>query len=101
MILANSDRPILNGCGDLINDFKGIGDFEEYRDDLVIMYFANIQPETHILQSMNMVSLKIRNMILNEVDEKDRIWVKNKMEREFGKLASRNGITGNKAFSRK
>jgi len=30
---------ILYGCGDFITDYEGIGGYEEYRDDLALMYF--------------------------------------------------------------
>jgi hypothetical protein len=42
-------RLILYGCGDFINDYEGIRGYEEYRDDLALMYFADIEPTTGIL----------------------------------------------------
>jgi poly-gamma-glutamate capsule biosynthesis protein CapA/YwtB (metallophosphatase superfamily) len=33
---------ILYGCGDCIDDYEGITDHEEYRDDLRLLYFASI-----------------------------------------------------------
>src|SRR5262249_32251566 len=33
------ERLILYGCGDLINDYEGIGGHDLYRDDLRLLYF--------------------------------------------------------------
>jgi poly-gamma-glutamate capsule biosynthesis protein CapA/YwtB (metallophosphatase superfamily) len=35
-------RPILYGCGDCLNDYEGIGGYEEYRSDLALMYFPTL-----------------------------------------------------------
>ena len=40
------DRLILYGCGDFIDDYEGIEGYEQYRDDLVLMYFATLSPAT-------------------------------------------------------
>lgn len=32
-------RPILYGCGDLINDYEGIGGYESFRPELALLYF--------------------------------------------------------------
>ncbi|MGQ0560599.1 MAG: CapA family protein, partial [Gemmatimonadota bacterium] len=33
-------RAILYGCGDFIDDYEGIKGYEEFRDDLVVMYIS-------------------------------------------------------------
>ena len=38
------DRLILYGCGDFLNDYEGIAGYEEYRGDLSLMYFADVDP---------------------------------------------------------
>ena len=37
------NKVILYGCGDFIDDYVGIRAYEEFRDDLVLMYFAKIR----------------------------------------------------------
>ena len=32
-------KAILYGCGDFLTDYEGIQGYEEFRDDLVLMYF--------------------------------------------------------------
>ena len=41
------NRLILYGCGDFINDYEGIRGYEEFRDDLVLMYFAEVAAGRH------------------------------------------------------
>jgi poly-gamma-glutamate capsule biosynthesis protein CapA/YwtB (metallophosphatase superfamily) len=36
------NRPILYGCGDFLNDYEGISGYQEYRDDLTLMYFPRM-----------------------------------------------------------
>src|SRR5439155_18655835 len=43
------DRPILYGCGDLLNDYEGIRGHEEYRDDLALLYFVELDTATRRL----------------------------------------------------
>ena len=35
-------HPILYGCGDLINDYEGIGGHERFRDDLRLLYLVTL-----------------------------------------------------------
>jgi poly-gamma-glutamate synthesis protein (capsule biosynthesis protein) len=37
-------KPILYGCGDLINDYEGIRGHKEYRGDLSLMYLPSLNP---------------------------------------------------------
>jgi poly-gamma-glutamate capsule biosynthesis protein CapA/YwtB (metallophosphatase superfamily) len=36
------NRLILYGCGDFLNDYEGISGYEEFLDDLTLMYFASV-----------------------------------------------------------
>ena len=40
------ERAILCGCGHFFTDYEGISGYEEYRDDLVIMYFPTLTGPT-------------------------------------------------------
>ena len=56
-------RLILYGCGDLINDYEGIGGQEAFRDDFCIMYFPRIQPDG-TLHSLEVTPMKIHRFSL-------------------------------------
>jgi poly-gamma-glutamate capsule biosynthesis protein CapA/YwtB (metallophosphatase superfamily) len=58
-------KPILYGCGDFLNDYEGIGGREEFRDDLALMYFVTLAPESGTLVRLTMTPLQIRNFRLN------------------------------------
>ena len=50
------NRLILYGCGDFLNDYEGIRGYEEFRNDLVLMYFADIQPRGLLLHLKSFLS---------------------------------------------
>ncbi len=69
------DKLILYGAGDLINDYEGISGHEEYRDDLTLMYFPSLHPQTGRLKSLTMVPMQIRNFQLHRASEQDAEWM--------------------------
>lgn len=90
---------ILYGCGDFLDDYEGIGGYEAFRDDLVLMYFATVRPSRGTLERLTMVPLQIRNFRLNRATATDVAWLCNVLNREgktFGtrvRLASDGTLT--------
>ena len=39
-------RLILYGCGDFLTDYEGVGGYEEFRGDLALMYFVELDSGT-------------------------------------------------------
>jgi hypothetical protein len=37
------DTLVLYGCGDLIDDYEGIGGYEDFRSELVLLYFPEVE----------------------------------------------------------
>jgi poly-gamma-glutamate capsule biosynthesis protein CapA/YwtB (metallophosphatase superfamily) len=66
---------ILYGCGDCIDDYEGITGFEEYRDDLRLLYFASIAPGTGELAVLTMVPMQARNMRLRRASAAGSRWL--------------------------
>jgi poly-gamma-glutamate capsule biosynthesis protein CapA/YwtB (metallophosphatase superfamily) len=83
------NRLILYGCGDLLNDYEGISGYEEFRDDLALMYFADIEPATRDLVALDIVPLQIRNFRLIHASSADRDWVCQTLDRESRKFDTR------------
>jgi poly-gamma-glutamate synthesis protein (capsule biosynthesis protein) len=80
------DRLVLYGCGDLINDYEGIGGKERFRDDLRLMYVARLDPAGR-LDELRMVPLQSRRMRLRLATEQDARWlhrVLRETSRRFG-----------------
>jgi poly-gamma-glutamate synthesis protein (capsule biosynthesis protein) len=76
------NRPILYGCGDFLNDYEGISGYEQFRDDLVLMYFLSLAPSTGMLVGCRMIPLQIRNFRLNRTSGQDARWLRDVLNRE-------------------
>lgn len=79
------DRLILYGSGDFLNDYEGIKGYEEFRDDLVLMCFADIQPVGN-LGALKIVPLQIRNFHLIHPSKQDIYWMQQTLDRESRKF---------------
>ena len=83
---VHRDRLVLYGCGDLINDYEGIGGHEWFRGDLRLMYVASLDPVGGLRQ-LRMVPLRSRRMRLQLATHQDATWlhrVLRKASRRFG-----------------
>ncbi len=86
-IEVHRNRLILYGCGDFLNDYEGIQGYEPFRDDLPLMYFADVDPATGELAALDMVALQIRRMRLARASARDADWLLrrlNEAREEFG-----------------
>ena len=68
-------KPILYGCGDFINDYEGITGHDEYRDDLPLMYFPELDARAHRLERLTMVPLHIEKFTLARASSRDSRWL--------------------------
>jgi poly-gamma-glutamate capsule biosynthesis protein CapA/YwtB (metallophosphatase superfamily) len=83
---------ILYGCGDCIDDYEGIGGYEEYRDDLRLLYFASLQPGTGELAALHMVPMQARKMRLCRALPADSQWLAMTLDRISRPYGSRIGL---------
>lgn len=83
------NRLILYGCGDLINDYEGIRGYEQYRDDLVLMYFATLNPTSGDLVQLRMTPMQIHRMRLNRAAPRDVQWLTERLARINMRFGSR------------
>jgi poly-gamma-glutamate synthesis protein (capsule biosynthesis protein) len=72
---------VLYGCGDLVNDYEGIGGHEEFRGDLGLMYFPCLDASGD-LQSLEMTPMQMRRFQLRRPSDDDRRWLCQRMDRE-------------------
>lgn len=85
---------ILYGCGDFITDYEGIGGHEEYRGDIGVMYFPDVDPETGDLLSLTMIPTTMRRFQVRCAPEADIRWLKATLNRKnapFGLRVKRAG----------
>jgi poly-gamma-glutamate capsule biosynthesis protein CapA/YwtB (metallophosphatase superfamily) len=66
---------ILYGCGDCIDDYEGITGYQEFRDDLRLLYFVTLRRGTGQLTNLRMVPMQARKMRLHHARSADSKWV--------------------------
>ncbi len=81
-------KPILYGCGDFLDDYEGISGYEQFRDDLVLMYFPTIAAASRKLVHLRMTPLRIRNFKLNRASREDAAWLRDVLNREGERLGT-------------
>jgi len=92
------ERLILYGCGDFINDYEGIGGYEEFRADLSLMYFATIDPATGKLNELQMIPTQIKRFRVNRASMNDTRWLKKILNREGARLGTQVILDKNNAL---
>lgn len=70
---------VLYGCGDFIDDYEGISGYEEFRDDLVLMYFPSVDCATGGLTGLSMTPLRITRMQLVRASPEEADWLRDRL----------------------
>jgi poly-gamma-glutamate synthesis protein (capsule biosynthesis protein) len=73
---------ILYGCGDFLDDYEGIGGYEEFRGDARLMYFPTLDVATGRLSVLRMTPMRIRNFRAQRASLADARWLRETIERE-------------------
>jgi poly-gamma-glutamate synthesis protein (capsule biosynthesis protein) len=81
-------RLILYGCGDLINDYEGIGGNEAFRGDLALLYLPTLRPGSGELVELRMAPVRIRRMRLEHASPPDGRWLRDVLASISGPSAS-------------
>lgn len=82
------EKLIIYGAGDFINDYEGISGHEEYRGELSLMYFPEIDPTNGDLRRLKIVPMEVKKLRLNRVKNKDAQWLQEVLTREGDKLGT-------------
>ncbi|KLO32348.1 CapA family protein [Mycobacterium haemophilum] len=80
-------KPILYGCGDVIDDYEGIGGHQSFRGDLRLVYLIQTDSVSGQLVSLRMIPLRVRRMRLERASQTDAEWLRKTVEhtsRRFG-----------------
>ena len=80
-------KPILYLCGDVIDDYEGIGGHESFRAHIRLMYLIQTDSVTGQLVSLRMIPLHVRQMRLERASQTDAAWLRATIEhtsRRFG-----------------
>lgn len=81
-------KPILYGCGDLINDYEGISGHEIFRGELGLMYFVTLDHAGR-LQKLLMRPVTRRRLRLNSSTAEEAAWLAKTMDEECGRYGGR------------
>jgi poly-gamma-glutamate synthesis protein (capsule biosynthesis protein) len=83
------NKLVLYGCGDFIDDYEGIGGYEEFRADLALMYFPTVESHTGELVGLRMTPMQIRKMQLNGAASAGAEWLRDRLTRISEAFGSR------------
>lgn len=71
---------ILYGCGNLIDDYEGISGYEQFRDDLRLLYLATVDPDSGRLARLTMIPMQSRRMRLQPASAQDVRWLRHTIQ---------------------
>jgi len=74
-------RLILYGAGDLINDYEGIGGYEEFHPELALIYLPTLS-KSRLLESMLLAPMRLEHFRLNRAAPAEIVWLRHLLERE-------------------
>lgn len=74
-IEVHNGKLVLYGCGDLINDYEGIGGYEQYRGDLAQAYFVELNPENGTLAALEIKQYQRRKFRLDAANAESLDWL--------------------------
>ncbi|MGH8496000.1 MAG: CapA family protein [Gammaproteobacteria bacterium] len=76
------ERPILYGCGDLLNDYEGIPGYESFRGDLSLLYFLRFHATSGTLSGLDMSPQQVLRFRLSRPGLSDTEWLRDTLDRE-------------------
>jgi poly-gamma-glutamate capsule biosynthesis protein CapA/YwtB (metallophosphatase superfamily) len=88
VIEIHKSKPVIYGCGDFVNDYEGISGYEEFRSNLVLMYFLTIDPSSEALVRFDMTPLEIKRFRLHRVARQAANWLCETLNREGTQLGT-------------
>ena len=74
-------RLILYGAGDLINDYEGIGGYEEFRPELSLIYLPRLSASGAV-ESILLVPMRMQRFRLNRTTAEETAWLRRLMEQQ-------------------
>lgn len=86
------DRLVLYGCGDLLNDYEGIGGYEGFRDDLRLLFLARLDPASGALRGLTMVPFQSHRLRLRRASADDAAWLAATLDEPCRRLGTSVGV---------
>lgn len=92
------EKPILYGCGDLLNDYEGIGGHESYKAHLGFLYLVTMDSSSGDLIKLEMVPTEVKKLQLVPPIKRDREWLQKVVNREGTQLGTRANWTSHETL---
>lgn len=83
-------KPILYSCGDIVDDYEGIGGHASYRPELRLLYLVGLDPRGP--GEVRMLPLRIRRMQLEQAGPADTRWLRTTLGEISARFGTRVGI---------
>jgi poly-gamma-glutamate capsule biosynthesis protein CapA/YwtB (metallophosphatase superfamily) len=83
------ERLILYGCGDFLTDYEGILGYEEFRDDLAVMYLPTLETQSGRLLGLRLQVFRMRKFRLERAQGEDVCWMRDVLDRESALFGTR------------
>jgi poly-gamma-glutamate synthesis protein (capsule biosynthesis protein) len=80
-------RPILYGCGDLVNDYEGIAGHEAYRSELVLVWRVTFVGDE--LSELRLIPFRLRRLRLERAADDDVAWLADTLDTVSAPLGTR------------
>jgi poly-gamma-glutamate capsule biosynthesis protein CapA/YwtB (metallophosphatase superfamily) len=84
---------ILYGTGDCLDDYEGIGGYEQFRDDLRLLYFATVEPATGRLTRLWMAPMQSRQLRLRHASAADTAHLRDLLDQLSRPYGAQVGLT--------
>jgi poly-gamma-glutamate synthesis protein (capsule biosynthesis protein) len=82
-------KAILYGCGDMLNDYEGIGGYERFRGDLALMYFPTLDAASGALKRLSMTPTRTHRFRINRAPPEAGLWLSQTLDRECRRMGGR------------
>ncbi len=78
---VHHERLIIYGCGDLLDDYEGIGGHEGFRGELGLLYFVDLSADGR-LAAVELIPTRQRRLSIQRAEGADRQWLHDTLQRE-------------------
>jgi poly-gamma-glutamate synthesis protein (capsule biosynthesis protein) len=80
-IEVHRGRLILYGCGDLLNDYEGIGGYQDFRGELGLLYFPLLAEDGRLLE-LALLPTRTRRLRIQRAAPAEADWLRATLDRE-------------------
>lgn len=76
-------KAVLYGCGDLINDYEGIGGHEAFRSPLVLLYFLRLRTADGQHAGFDVAPFRLHRFRLSRIGAADARWIRRRIAETY------------------